>query len=367
MKNRVTFFLTALAMVSLLLGSAQAGASRTAAPASVAPASTLTQAQIEAKIEPMLLNQLRSNSNGDTRYMVYLSERADTTNDISPLQWKQKGDYVYNKLREVANRTQPAVRAQFASLAANGKVSKVESFYIVNGFYVEGKAETAYTLAARPDVASLKAVRTYHITDQANTTQSAPQTAPLAATTVLTSYGITQIHADQVWAQGYLGQGVTIGDIDTGVQYDHPAIQPHWRGTYVLPGMNYNWYDAVNHQPVAYDDNSHGTHTAGTTVGLDAAGQNVIGVAPQATLIACKGLDNGALGGDVNELLHCAEWMLAPSDVNGNDPRPELRPNVINNSWGGSDGSDDGFEYPILQWINAGIFPSFANGNAGPG
>ncbi len=363
MKTRIAFFVMALAMVSLLIGSAQVGANQPTAPAS---APTLTQAQIEAKIEPMLLDQLRSNSDGNVRYMVYLSEQADTSNSISPLQWKQKGDYVYNKLREVANRTQPGIRAQLASLTSQGKVGKVESFYITNGFYVEATADTAYTIAARPDVASLNAVRTYHITDQL---QAAPalQAAPIAPTTVITDYGITIINAPQVWAQGYLGQGVTIGDIDTGVQYDHPAIQPHWRGTYALPGMNYNWYDAVNHQPVAYDDNSHGTHTAGTTVGVDAAGQNVIGVAPKATLIACKGLDNGQLGGDVNELLHCAEWMLAPTDVNGNDPRPELRPNVINNSWGGADGSDNNFQYPIQQWINAGIFPSFANGNSGPG
>ena len=57
--------------------------------------------------------------------------------------------------------------------------------------------------------------------------------------------------------------------------------------------------------------------------------------------------------------------MLAPTDLNGDNPRPDLRPDIVNNSWGG--GSGDPFFRPAVQaWVASGIFPAFSNGNTGP-
>src|SRR4029077_15555476 len=59
------------------------------------------------------------------------------------------------------------------------------------------------------------------------------------------------------------------------------------------------------------------------------------------------------------------QWILAPTDLNGDNPRPDLRPGIVNNSWGG--GSGDPFFQPAVQaWVAAGIFPAFSNGNTGP-
>ncbi len=98
----------------------------------------------------------------------------------------------------------------------------------------------------------------------------------------------------------------------------------------------------------------------GTMVGDDGdPGPNQIGVAPHAKWILAKGccLDTA--------LISSGQWILAPTDSDGNNPRPDLRPDIVNNSWGG--GSGDPFFQPEVQaWVAAGIFPAFSNGNEGP-
>lgn len=162
------------------------------------------------------------------------------------------------------------------------------------------------------------------------------------------------------------GEGVVVANIDTGVDYRHPALVGQYRGN--LGGTfdhDYNWFDpsAVCPGDAPCDNNSHGTHTMGTMVGDDGDG-NRIGVAPGATWIAAKGCESSSCSD--RALLRSGEWVLAPTDLNGDNPRPELRPNVVNNSWGTNDGSDPFYAETVAAWVAAGIFPSFSNGNAGP-
>ena len=62
------------------------------------------------------------------------------------------------------------------------------------------------------------------------------------------------------------------------------------------------------------------------------------------------------------------QWMLAPTDLAGANPDPTLRPNIINNSWGGDNGGaiDPWYRATLTAWTAAGIFGVFSNGNAGP-
>lgn len=156
---------------------------------------------------------------------------------------------------------------------------------------------------------------------------------------------------------------------DVGADWDHPAIITRFRGYNPAdpthPVAAGNWFDAVagmNSEP--YDDNGHGTHVTGTMVGDDGAG-NQIGVAPGARWIAAKAFTGGG-SGESSWLLAAGEWMLAPTDGDGT-PHPEWAPDVINNSWGGGAGLDEWYRPMVQAWRAAGIFPAFANGNAGPG
>lgn len=86
------------------------------------------------------------------------------------------------------------------------------------------------------------------------------------------------------WASGYDGTGTVVASIDTGVQWDHPALKEKYRGydpeNPAAPNHEMNWYDAVSHKDAPYDDLEHGTHVTGTMTGSEPDGSNQIGVAP---------------------------------------------------------------------------------------
>ncbi len=104
-------------------------------------------------------------------------------------------------------------------------------------------------------------------------------------------YGIRQIKADLAIAAGFTGEGATIGIIDTGIYYLHPDLDDNF-----LFGLNF-FAPFCGFDPGALpstcdpldpiDDNGHGSHVSGT-VAAEANGEGVIGVAPDAKLIAAK-------------------------------------------------------------------------------
>ncbi|KAL0583405.1 hypothetical protein ABG067_006640 [Albugo candida] len=169
----------------------------------------------------------------------------------------------------------------------------------------------------------------------------------------LGAWGVKRIGADDAWKLGVSGQHVVVGSIDSGVRATHEALAANYR-------EEYGWMDAVNGLEEPYDDLGHGTHTVGIMVGLEG-----IGVAPGAQWIACK----ACTPTDCSEsaLLACAQFMTCPIDMRSNSHSADCTkaPHIINNSWGGSLSSD--FLKTIISvWIEADIFPIFANGNYGP-
>ena len=117
-----------------------------------------------------------------------------------------------------------------------------------------------------------------------------------------TPWGIARVDAPDAWAVT-TGAGVKIAIVDTGIKSDHADLQGR-----VILGPNF-----VNAAKNSSDDNGHGTHCAGTA----AAGDNqigVVGVAPNATLVAVKVLDkqgNGWVSGIVSGI----DWAADNSDV----------------------------------------------------
>jgi subtilisin family serine protease len=67
-----------------------------------------------------------------------------------------------------------------------------------------------------------------------------------------------------------------------------------------------------------------------------------------------------------SHLLASGQWVVAPTDNNNANPRPAMAPDIVNNSWGGGRG-DTWYQATVNSWISAGIFPSFSQGNSGPG
>src|SRR5262249_38771488 len=135
-------------------------------------------------------------------------------------------------------------------------------------------------------------------------------------------WNIAKVRAPEVWARGITGQGIVVASLDTGVEFTHPALVDHYRGSQGGGAFdhNYSWWDATATcpSPQPCDDNQHGTHTTGTMVGGD-GGANQIGMAPGAKWIACKAITGGGLG-IVFDFLECGDWILAPWDLNHQNP-----------------------------------------------
>jgi bacillopeptidase F len=180
-----------------------------------------------------------------------------------------------------------------------------------------------------------------------------------------TEWNVTKVGAPTVWAQGVRGAGITVGIIDTGADVTHPGIGPKYRGMNADGTMtnSYNFFDAFGKKTVPYDDQGHGTHVTGTSVGGTA--DYAFGVAPDAKWIAAKILD-GRGSGTLESVTKGLEWMLAPRDENGANPDPSKAPDVVNNSWGTNDGKLQAFRKIWQAYEAAGIGTVAAAGNSGP-
>ena len=82
-----------------------------------------------------------------------------------------------------------------------------------------------------------------------------------------------------------LGEGVTIADIDVGVEYEHPDLSGRW-----APGG----YDFYERDANATSDtaNSHGTNVAGVLGASADNGIGIAGIAPRAQLLPIRTADN---------------------------------------------------------------------------
>ena len=315
---------------------------------------TAAQESSTAPIEPSVLKELASE--GTASYWVILKGQADLRDASKISDWNARGQYVYDQLTSYAKRAQSGLDSLLAKSDA-----QYTRYWIANAIYVTSNQAVLDSLSRQPEVKEIVGPVTFEI----------PKPTPGIAENEINSveWGVARINAPQVWSTyGDSGQGIVVANIDSGVQYDHPALVGKYRGN--LGGgsfdHNYNWFDpsSICGSPslVPCDNNGHGTHTMGTMVGDD-GGANQIGVAPGARFIMAKGCETN--GCSDTALLASAQWILAPTDLAGANPRADLRPHVVNNSWGGGSG-DFWYQSMVQAWVASGIFPAFSNGNAGP-
>jgi len=100
-------------------------------------------------------------------------------------------------------------------------------------------------------------------------------------------YGLDIVEADAAH-ESATGKGAIIAIIDTGVQASHPDLQ----GGRLLPG-----YDFVQNDSTPQDDvDGHGTHVLGIAGATKDNGVGVSSVAPGATLLPVRVLDNEGSG-----------------------------------------------------------------------
>ncbi len=316
-----------------------------------------------ATIHPAVLADLQASPDGRATFFLLLAEQADL-GAAESMNWLARGRWVFETLQSTAAGSQAALQGLLASKALARHVAHWQPFWIVNTILVEGDAEALDLLARQPGVAQILPRFRLEAPELVFEEVDKPSAVPDDV-----QWNLSQIHADDVWALGYTGEGIVVSNVDTGVEYVHPALVNQYRGN-LGDGTfdhDYNWVDpfwgstAPQAQPsTAYGvtPNSHGTHVMGTEVGDD-GGAHQIGVAPGARWVAGYGCCPN------NETLVAAlQWQLAPTRQDGSEPNPDMRPHVVQNSWGGPGGSLI-FNQVAENLKAAGIFVSASAGNEG--
>jgi len=217
----------------------------------------------------------------------------------------------------------------------------------INGVALKGRVESVHALANEPNVRWIESDREIvFLMDESTTTINATN---VWSTILVETNGKELPPID--------GEGVTVVDLDTGIDAGHPDLD---YGEKVIHNLKSD-ADGVYTEAENTDSGSgHGTHVAGTIAGNgDASGGARRGVAPGAKLI---GISTGeAL---LTNVLGAMNWVFENSRANANP----YNIRVVSNSWGSSGEYDPNNAVNVLtKRINYenNVVVVFAAGNEG--
>lgn len=321
-------------------------------------------ANAEEKISESLLEEFKENEK--TTFLVYFNETADVEKAVLSASLSAttsaetkaiKQQAVISSLKETSEDTQQDVITYLETAKEKGHVDTYKAYYIVNIVVVTGTKQIAEKLANYNEVKKIlpnEQVK-LHDTDSKAVVEKMNDI----------QWNIDKVQAPNIWDQGITGKNIVVASIDTGVQWDHPALRNNYRGYDRDTGEvnhDFSFYDPVYNEPVAYDGMGHGTHVTGTMVGSDPYRGKKIGVAPGAQWIAVNAFHHEIGVATDEHLIAAAEWILNPTNAAGEE-RPDLAPDIVNNSWGKPSGINEFYRDIVQSWVAAGIFPIFAAGN----
>jgi subtilisin family serine protease len=122
-------------------------------------------------------------------------------------------------------------------------------------------------------------------------------------------WGLEQVRAEQAWAST-TGAGAVVAIVDTGIDFSHPDL----RGQ-VLQGATFTGCKK-RPRPCGNGDHrgpdgknngdEHGTHVAGTVAAVRGNGLGAVGVAPSATILPVKVLEDGS--GSAKDIADGIRW-----------------------------------------------------------
>jgi subtilisin len=187
----------------------------------------------------------------------------------------------------VGFKRQPGLAEESLIRSAKGKIKR--GHQLIPAMTVSLPENEIEKLKKNSKVAYVEANAVYELA-----ASPSPGAAPPASSEYDNAWGVTHIFANVAHAGGNKGTGIKVALLDTGIDYTHEDLAANYLGG----------YDFVFGDNDPVDDNflSHGTHVAGI-VAAQENGIGVIGVAPEAKILAVKVLDGGGFG--------TADWIVA--------------------------------------------------------
>ncbi len=252
----------------------------------------------------LCLSTLFGQSNGLQHVIVMMAERYDDTHLAQKTAFmtkEQRRAFVIADRKAFCQASQAQVIDFLENYKSENMVTDLKSFWSFNGFSCSASAEVIAQLAERKDIALI-------IPDEMRSMVPMNEKVHPAAAKA-NAWHVDKVNAPEVWnynGSGYTGNGIIIGLIDTGVNYNHIDIaNSMWDGGSEFP---HHGYDIFYQDLDPMDDQGHGTHTAGILAGQGTAGTQT-GIAPGAKIMSIKVLGEDGEG-EATHLIQGVEFAL---------------------------------------------------------
>lgn len=323
------------------------------------------------KMDNLLKEKLQKSASEETlvRVVIVMSDRVDM-NELHAGFVNSKADLSYRArkvlrtLTEKAEQTQNPVVEEMEKYNRThpGSFENLQQHWIANILVVSASSDLINLLAVNPGVEKIE-------WDSARLVMPivpVKQNSSPAKIAGGTEPGVRVINAPALWKMGYTGRGRLHYSFDTGAWPDHPAIGERFLGKHYP--LSQSFYSLDNDE-LKDKPGSHGTHTLGTALGMDAATADTIGVAFNAYWIANDLIATSlATVKPLSEFVSAFEWAFNPD---GDTATTNDIPDVINNSWGYTSPGDtalcNSYVSEFLSALEAaGIATIFSAGNDGP-
>ncbi len=331
-----------------------------------------TNALAQEKISWHLRQWLMNNSPSEkAEVMVILTDQTnlDSLNQAlygqkSSIQHRQKT--TIHTLMANANASQSAFVKSIQVDVNAGKIVINRAFWIANLVTIQTNEAGIKALAANPKVAFIEKTDAYG----ASWIKPVESKSLGASPDAINGHeiGLEKIKAHMLWEKGYTGRGRLGLSFDTGVWQMHPSIQSRYLANYYPTKQAWKGYDSYYEIDKS---SSHGTHTIGTTLGLDPTTNDTIGVAFGAYFSASDPIvEDLNLVKPLIHIIEAFEWSMNPD---GDTSTTNDIADAINNSWGFSTVTMpqlcDSNSFVILSFKaveTAGTAIVFSAGNNGP-
>ncbi len=194
---------------------------------------------------------------------------------------------VVNELKTLSARVQAPILDVLNRLAAEGKVTSITPLWIVNGIFCKANPEAVNAIAELSGVNYVEYSLIYTRLPECITPETYQKMLKgnVTVPTDALEWNVRLVGADSVWHQlGITGQGVVVGHIDTGVNYNHVDFAGHLWSDPNYPHSGWNFEDGTGDN---IDIQGHGTHTCGTVCSNGTAG-DTCGMAPHSQVMTCR-------------------------------------------------------------------------------